>query len=214
MKKRSKMGRKIITNGLETRAQILEAFLLVSYQIGPENITLQRLAKASQVTLGTVRYYFADKDQKLYEAALLHLLEKAYQAIESFINERRQHKDFNPLASYIDAMFLWIENSPVDSSFLVYFYYLCTTQVKLPIPNQALLERARTRIRGLIHEGLGQGLYVVQDPVDEIVLKIHAVVTGTCIVAATQGDITIKALQKNICRQMVLKQLLMCKINF
>ncbi len=82
MKIRSKMARKKITAGFETRAQILESFLLISYPLGPENITLQRLAEASQVTLGPVLYYsWLIRIISLYEAALVHLLEKAYQAI-------------------------------------------------------------------------------------------------------------------------------------
>lgn len=209
--KGKKAGRKIRKQGENPRDQIIESFLKICYEEGPDQVTLQKLAQHSGMTLANVRYYFAGKDVVLYHAALEYLLQKAYRQIEQHISQQRSSPTFNPIQAYIEVMLSWFEQSAVYSSFLIYFYYLCTTQVKTPLSNNVFLNLARSRIQGLIYEGMGKGLYKFNGNIEDIVLKAHAAVMGACVIAATQKTPQAALEQKKICEKLVLGNLLNCE---
>ena len=73
-------------------------------------------------------------------------IKKAYSYIDDHLYQARKNKNFNPIMAYIEAMFKWVKEFPAEASLIIYYYYLCSTEVKVSIPNQIFLEKARLRI--------------------------------------------------------------------
>lgn len=210
MAKGTALGRKKGQTSLETQTQIIEAYLQLMYLQGPSGMTLQKIAKQSGLTLGAIRYYYSEDKLDLSEQAFRHMMAKAYQLLDEKIQSERKQKGFNPIKSYIDFMYDWILQTPTEASFLIFYYYLCTTKSELPISIIDFTEGARARIRGLVFEGLGQKTYRLTDELsmDEIVLRIHAIMMGTCFLANQLKQPKLIREQKELCYKMILVELL------
>ena len=75
----------------EMESEILEAYLRVCYRKGPDLVTLQTVAKEAHVAFGSVRYYFAGKENfNLSEAALLYVLQSAYQEMADWLQKSKK----------------------------------------------------------------------------------------------------------------------------
>ncbi|GEM_PF-2372821 len=186
-----------------TETDILEAFTQLQYQKGAANIVLQDLAKEVGVAFGTIRYHFNQAGRDVSQEALVYVIKKAYVYIDDQLFKARNQESFNPVSAYIKAMFGWVQHYPADSSLLVYYYYLCTTQVNVNIPNKVFLEKARLRIEAYIHEAIGRKLYGPVDDVAAAALKIHMTVLGGCIAAGTQRSQEQFELQAALCLAVV-----------
>lgn len=185
------------TGSMDT--DILEAFTRLQYQKGAAKIVLQDLAKEVGVAFGTIRYHFNQAGRDVSQEALVYVIKKAYIYIDDQLFKARSQETFNPVQAYIKAMFSWVQNYPADSSLLVYYYYLCSTQVSVSIPNQVFLEKARLRIEALVHEAVGRKLYPPPADVSKSALKIHTTVLGGCIAAGTQRSEEQYELQTTLC---------------
>lgn len=182
---------------------ILEAYLALAQQKGVAGLTLQEIADRAGVAFGTVRYHFNQEGRDITQEALLYLIKKAYIFIDEKLFTERGRDGFNPIHAYVRAMFEWVKSSRAEGSLLVYYYYLCTTQAKVAIPNSVFLERARLRIESLIHEAIGRKLYApIESPAD-VALKIHLAVLGACIIAGTARVDAVYDEQMRLCLEIV-----------
>lgn len=182
-----------------TETDILEAFIRLQYQKGAANIVLQDLAQEVGVAFGTIRYHFNQAGRDVSQEALVYVIKKAYVYIDDHLFKARSQESFNPVSAYVKAMFSWVQHYPADSSLLVYYYYLCATQVNVSISNQVFLEKARLRIEAYVHEAIGRKLYPPLSDVATSALKIHMTVLGGCIAASTQRSEGQYKLQTELC---------------
>lgn len=203
--KKSKFVTKPAPISVET--EILEAFSRLQYEKGVCQVVLQDLAKEVGVAFGTVRYHFNQAGREIAEEALVHVIKKAYIYIDDRLFKARSEENFNPVQAYVDAMFNWVQQSTADSSLLAYYYYLCSTQVSVMIPNQVFLDKARLRIEALVHEAVGRKLYKSPADVSRVALQIHMTLLGSCMVAGTQRIDEQYELQRDLCWS-VIEQLL------
>lgn len=192
---------------LSTRDKIIEAYIGLYYEIGPDKVSYQKLATKADCTIGSVQYYFDLQSKELFEASLVYFLEKTYKIIDDRLMEERDKPKFDPIACYIQIMFEWTRSQPTWFSYNVYFYYLTTTKVKISISNEAAIRRARLRIKGLLNEGLGLSLYQEKLNVELISKVIHTLLFGAIIMAGTlrsedfhseQLSLTLEAVSKLI----------------
>lgn len=189
-----------------TQLKLVESHLELFNEMEPSQVTLQKVAERANVAFGTVRYHFAGKPLDLTQASILYVVQTAYQFIEEQIGKHRTDANFHPINAYVHAMFDWVEQYRSHSSFLVYYYYLSAIQVPLEIKTTFFLERARIRIRALLHEAIGQELYPGLRATDSLVLEIHSLITGACLIGKidilggtkTQREVTLKAVEKLI----------------
>ena len=189
--------------GSTVKAQILKAYFEICNEEGIESVTLQKVADRSHVALTSVRYHFQLKGLSLSQVALQYVSDTTYEWIHSGLQKAREAANFNPVLAYIQGQFDWIEQQPLEASFLVYYYYLCTTKTPVSIENKDLVEIAQKRILGLIHEGMGLKLYAVAgDPV-ALSRVIHMLVMGCGIIIATCRNSEFARQQKDSCLKFV-----------
>src|SRR5690606_15718362 len=109
----------------------------------------------------------------------------------------------NPVLTYIDVMFEWVRKFPAESSVIIYFYYLCSTQAAVAIPNRVFLEKARLRIEALLHESIGRGIYKPVDDPATLALQIHTLILGACMVIGTHKNNEEFNTQVKLCKETV-----------
>jgi AcrR family transcriptional regulator len=195
-----KAGRPMEGQEKDLKNRILKSFFELAFEEGVGSVTLQKVADRSQVAFTTVRYHFNIQGHSLSEVALNELLQHAYQFIEQGITQLRAHPDFDPVDSYIQVMFDWIEREPVFTSYLAYFYYLSTTKLELPFQNRILVETAQRRIQTLMHEGLGMGMYSYKGDTWIASQQIHSMVMGGFIIGNTSRQVEALKSQRENCR--------------
>lgn len=195
-----KAGRPTEGQERDLKDRILKSFFELAFEEGINAVTLQKVADRSQVAFTTVRYHFNIQGHSLSEVALNELLQHAYQFIEKGIAHLRNQPSFDPVDSYIQVMFDWIEQEPVFTSYLAYFYYLCTTKIELPFHNRALVETAQRRIQTLMHEGLGMGMYSFKGDTLTASQQIHSIVMGGFIIGNTSRQTEALKSQRENCR--------------
>lgn len=182
--KHKKLGRRP-QQGDGSRVDIIKAYLALTYEIGPDQITIERIAKKAGLTLGTVRYYFADAQPGLYAHSLKFHLDKVYRMLEERLSKERlaKRQKFDPLKTYIETMFEWISD-PIDGCFELYSYFLCGTRDRFPDFDFDFMDIARTRIGSFLLEGIGAGRFKI--PVNQIEYtahQIHNIILGCCVSA-------------------------------
>lgn len=187
--------------------RILEAYLDICRVEGIEAITLQKVADRSGVAMTSVRYHFQLKGLSLSQVALDYVSAKTYEFVTSEILKARARPNFDPIRTYVQVHFDWVEQRPLQASFLLYFYYLSTTQVPLAITNEELAAIAQQRILGLLHEGLGMKLYKFQSDSMELAREIQMIVLGGCTNLATARNPEFARQQKEICMKLVMQLL-------
>jgi AcrR family transcriptional regulator len=166
-----------------TETKIIEAYLQLSNEIGVANITLQKVATEANVAFGTVRYYFANnKNLDLTQAAVLYVFSEGVEYIERLIARDRTSNKFDGIKSYVRANVEWILKKRTHAVYLLHYYYLLTTKASSVVRNDQFLTAARVRIRSLIHESIGSGVYPPLEAIDALVLKIHALVMGIAVI--------------------------------
>ncbi len=180
-----KLGRPKASDNTNTIHKIVRSFIDLTYAEGVSALTLQKVATQSGVSFGTVRHHFNAKDRDLEKSAVTTILEEAYSFIESSIFEERKKTNFNPLKAYMNAMFKWLERAPESSCFLVYYFFLASTQQNIPIPGSVFWERGQMRVTALLNESVGMGLYKRPQNFEATALHIHSLITGTCLIALT-----------------------------
>jgi hypothetical protein len=186
---------------------ILRTYFEICWVDGVETVTLQKVADRSGVALTTVRYHFQLKGLSLSQVAQNYVSDKTYQYLDAGMLQARALPGYDPVLAYIDVMFSWLEQEPVQASFLVYYYYLCSTQVSVEIENKELVEIAQRRILSLVYEGVGRKLYsFTEDPI-RLSAKIQMLVTGGCMIAVTAREKEFAQHQRMQCQTWV-KELL------
>lgn len=176
-------------NFTETQMKLIDSFVLLAADIGIANITLQKVATHAKVAFGTVRYHFAGDDNlDLTQAAIFHVLQRGQAYIEKYIQKKRLSSGdkFNGIESYIDGTFQWLKDCRHDFSFLVYFYYMGTSNMKMAIKNNFFLDSARARVDNLLHESIGRGFYEKPKDTRRVILQIHALLVGAGTIACTE----------------------------
>lgn len=202
-KNKSEKPQKETSKAGSVETEILEAYSKLQFQKGASNVVLQDLAKEVGVAFGTVRYHFNQAGREVAQEALVYVVKKAYVYIDELLFKARLQEDFNPVQAYIRAMFSWVQQSAPDSSLLIYYYYLCSTNAPVAIPNQIFLERARLRIEALIHEAVGRKIYPAPKDVSLTALQVHMTLLGGCMVAGTQRDEKQYQTQMELCQNIV-----------
>lgn len=172
-----------------TETKIIEAYLALSFRIGVTQLTLQKVAAEANVAFGTVRYHFADKTKlDLAQAASIYVAVSGQRFIEDYLYKAQGSPGYNGLKVYIYGTFEWIQKCPNQSHFMLHYYYLNGIRSPLPLPNQALLKKARMRMLSLFHEGVGQGIYSRAPHAEEAIHLIHTLMVGSIVVASTEGE--------------------------
>lgn len=120
--------------------QILTTYMELCHRIGVANVTLQKIADQANVAFGTVRYYFSSEKRSLHDEAFQLMLNKSYQAVEEIFFELRKKDSFDPVLAYAETMFQWVFARPVEGSFLIYLYYLSSTQQEMKIMGSATVQ--------------------------------------------------------------------------
>ncbi len=199
------VGRPVEGSTVNAKDQILQSYFKICQLEGIENMTLQKIADHSGVALTTVRYHFQTHGLSLSQVAMSYVSNTTYEFLDLGMLLARREPNFNPVISYIQTTFRWIEEQPLQASFLVYYYYLCTTQVALGIENKELVEIAHRRIQGLIHEGLGMKLYTYSGDTMLLSRQIQMLVMGACMIAGTSRNVEFASAQKKLCIDLVAK---------
>ncbi len=194
-----KAGRPFREGSQNLRDEILNAFLVLCWQDGVESITLQKIADESKVALTSVRYHFQQQGDSLSRVAGDYVSDKTYEYLDRSILDARSKKNFDPVNAYVNAQFKWIAEQPMQASFHMYYYYLCTTKVSLKIQNSELIEIGRRRVLSFIHEGIGMGLYSLIGSADAVSIDVHTYITGACFQAATCRNVEFSKNLKNLC---------------
>jgi hypothetical protein len=207
MKKKSLKKNAIPTKSISKEVEILEAYSRLQFKKGASKVVLQDLAEDVGVAFGTVRYHFNEAGRDVAEEALIHTIKKAYSYIDDHLYHARKTKSFNPVMAYVEVMLKWVKEFPAEASLIIYYYYLCSTEVKVSISNQVFLEKARLRIEGLIHEAVGRKIYSYPSDVSKLALRIHMTLMGACMVVGTQRNAKEFDMQSNLCKE-VISQLL------
>ncbi len=194
--------------------KILQTFLEICRKEGAEAVTLQKVAERSGVAMNSVRYHFQMKGLTLAQVALDYINNRSFQWINQEMMKDRSLPDFDPVRSYIRVQFDAFETHPVQASFLIHFYYICTTEIPLSTTgNKSFIESAQRKILGLIHEGLGMKLYGYAGDTDLLSQQIHMLVMGGCMRAATSRDAVFFQQQKEICLHLASQLLRMKDLN-
>lgn len=204
---RRSAGRPVESSGLNLRQKILDAYFDICRHDGIESVTLQKLADRSGVALTTVRYHFQMQGVSLSQVATDYMSDKTYEYLDQGMLHAREGKNFDPVRAYIHVTFRWIEEQPVQASFLIYYYYLSSTQVEQRVTNKELIEIAHRRIQGLIHEGLGMKLYRHEGDTLKLSRQIHLIITGACMYAITARDSEFIQTHKDLCLELTMKLL-------
>ncbi len=186
---------------------MVRAYVELCYEVGADNITIQKIADRAKVAFGTVRYYFANEEKALHDEAIKLVLTHSYQVIEEIFFELRRKSTFDPIDAYVDTMFQWIAEHPDEGAFLIYFYYLSATRLGLGMRASETVDKARLRVEGLLHEAVGKGLYEPVVNAAETAATIHALTIGFGFIALTFSDHKQFNVQREFCRRSV-KQLL------
>lgn len=206
VKKRS-AGRPVESKSKDLKEVILQTYLEMCQLEGIENITLQKVAARSGVALTTVRYHFQLHGPSLSEVAQAYISDKTYEFLDLGMLNARTHTDYEPVKAYINVTFDWIEQQPVQASFLLYYYYLSSTQAPIKIGNRELVEIAQRRILGLIYEGIGMKLYTSEAEPSELSEHIHRLVMSSGIIAMTSRDEAFAKQQRENCHAWAAKLL-------
>lgn len=192
-----------------TQTKLIESFLRLAQRDGIASVTLDKVAADAKVAFGTVRYHFAGEGKlDLTQRAILYVFSLAQKHIEQYLDRARASPDFDSVESYVVGTFEWLKDSSKHGSFLLYFYYLSTTDMKLAVKNSDFLNTARGRIQALLYESAGRGQIVITSDTSALAMKIHALIVGGAVVALSEGTAEAFQTQQTLVL-MTIKQLLL-----
>jgi hypothetical protein len=200
--KKQSVGRPPDSSAIHARDLILKTYFEISNREGMESVTLQKIANNSGLALNTIRYHFNRQGLSLSKVALDYVSDKTYEFLDAGMLKARSQKNFDPVHAYLNLTFDWMSQQPIQASFLVYYYYLSSTQVELAIDNKELIEIAQQRISGLIYEGIGMKLYKINGSVDQLKRQIHMVLLGACMVVITSRNESLATTYKKECLEL------------
>ncbi len=103
----------------DIKGQILNAYLEICRNEGIELLSFQKIANHTVVALTTVRYHLQLQGMTLSQVAINYVSEKNFEFLEQGLLNARKNSQFDPLLSYIEIMFDWLEKEPLQSNFLV-----------------------------------------------------------------------------------------------
>lgn len=172
----------------DTRDTLIEAYLKLCTRVGAGNVTIAQIAKESGYSFGTVRYHFAGENANITQSAILHVLEEATRFLQRQIALAKDQPGYDPIEVYVRTNFIWMKELPGHCRFILYYYYLCSTQVSLVAENSVFLKVSRTRIEDFLAEGIGRGLYPRAKDLKQLSISVHNVLIGACIGAMIEGN--------------------------
>jgi AcrR family transcriptional regulator len=171
-----------------THQRILEAFLELAHGGGIEEITLQRVAKKAGVAYGTVRYYFNERDLSMSRQAAAYVGRCAQDFVESYLRDRLHAGKQPGILCWLEANLRWAEKHPLHVSFVLYFYYLCSTRALGHELNRDFLGVAVRRVQELLYLDIGRERLPRVERIEELALSIHSQVIGGIFRAAADPD--------------------------
>jgi hypothetical protein len=136
------------------------------------------------------------------------MFQTSYRFIEEeMVKKRMVSSTFNPIESYIEVMFKWLETKPAYASYLCHYYYLSTSKIELAVNNHVFLKQAYLRIESYLHESVGRELFAKPKNMSFAVRQIHSLLMGCCLIASIGRTKQGLETQKEICLDTV-RQLL------
>ena len=95
------------------KVEIIEIAIPLFATLGPDGVSLRDVAEVAGIKVGTLYYYFPEK-QKLYQAAVDHALAKSSSLMMEYLAQK--HTAREQLASIIDAHFLiFSDGNPIGA---------------------------------------------------------------------------------------------------
>ena len=170
---------------LSSKELIIDAYIALSYEIGAANITLQKIADKAGVAFSTVRYYFTQSDFDIHNEGFKRVMEKTFEHIQNSSHPIKKNERINPVHAYVDSMFHWITEDPVNSTYLIYSYYLASSKVEATVILSQVTEGARRKVQSALLESIGLEIYKPVKDSAACASSIHASVVGHGFVAMT-----------------------------
>ena len=165
---------------------IVDAYFDLAAEIGVDKITLHQLSLKTGLSPSNVKYHIDEHDNYLESLAIQLVRTDINLYLDENISKDRRSRSFNPLMSYAKHMLLWPKHSPRYAVFLLFIYYRTATYPKSKSPSgegyQTILERAQSRVEGLLNEGIGAQLYDSPFSKDVFVRAFHALVLGQLVI--------------------------------
>ena len=164
--------------------QILETFLWLCTREGVGKITLQKVAKSMNISLGSVHYHFdGKKSPNLLESAIVYVAQESFKYIRYNIEETEKSNEFKGIDSYVKTLFEWAELKTHHYLYWLYFYYLSTFNETYRTVNMKYLKLMRNRIKTLLKHSIDIGLYKEFKISDERIKHLHSLIIGSLLLA-------------------------------
>ena len=173
-----------LSKGDRTKLQILEATIKVLSKINSDNVSYESISKESELSRPLIKHYYPDKSELLvlsfkYIRANLQKL-----AVNSLSTEDSAKKI---LENYIEAVFKWPTKHPSHVRTWLFYYYLCSSDLKLRREHTKLTEMGKNRIIEIIKIGEKDGSFSKKIANKESTAKsIQQLITGGILELCTE----------------------------
>jgi AcrR family transcriptional regulator len=166
------------------RIQILEGYLSLCLEIGVSEVTMDKIARKLNLSLGSIHYHFGGKEKLgLMESSIRYVSQESIKFINFELEQRLASDNFAGMSDYIDIAFKWIKTFPHHSRFYLHFYYLGSIDSHYADYHAQYLDLMRSRLTGLLFQGVGRGVYPELTNVEGLALKIHPVIVGSVLLS-------------------------------
>lgn len=169
---------------LPTKEALIEAYVELCTEIGPAQVTIEKIAQKAGFSFGTARYHFVKEGTSILSESILYVIQRGVQYITAKIDRMKLEAGQGPVEAYLLANLDWVKNFRAHANFMVYFYSLCATHQELPVLASTFTEAGRARVEALLYEGIGRGLYSRPADLPRLAVQIHTLVLGSCLAAA------------------------------
>ena len=166
---------------------VLQAYFELAHSVGVDKIVLSQLSEKTGLSPSNVKYHIDNSPLPLETLAVQRVRQSINTYLEENISKDRLSNKFYPLESYAKHMLGWARVYPLHANYLLFVYYrTATTMGGVEVSPQgysSILNRAYSRIEGLLNEGIGMGQYTIsQAERSNLVITFHALVLGHLII--------------------------------
>ena len=150
-----------------------------------------------------MHYHFGGSDNTLFEQATIQVGIGMQDFIPLYFGSYEKLRLASPVECYVRASLAWIEKFPHHASFWVYHCYALTLKDQHADTLDSVWEGGRKRMRELILEGMGSGIYKRKHEILELSWSLHsmlvsAMFSATILRSKTRSQVELKHLLKNI----------------
>lgn len=174
---------KVRTSGIEG---VLQAYFDLAFSIGVDKITLAGLSEKTGLSPSNVKYHIDNCEMGLESLAIQKVRQSVNIYLEDEIFKDRSGNKFDPLKSYARHMLHWSQEFPQFSTYLLFIYYRTSTLNGMESGEgqyDRILKKAHSRIEGLLNEGIGMGIYAIDQKLRKDFIKtFHALVLGQLVI--------------------------------